>query len=82
MGLFNNYVTLKLPFFETPTPHYHVSSRIDHKTPFTLRQVWHGYTPFIIYFSFLKLKKPQRYAPTHDTSIHVFKQLNQIARFK
>ena len=39
---------------------------------------------FIIYFSFLKLrkKKKQRYARTRDTSTHVFKQLNQILRFK
>ena len=27
-------------------------------------------------------KKSQRYAPTHDTSTHVFKQLNQIGLFK
>ena len=42
MGPFNNYVTLKLPFFD---PRY-------------------------------------AYAPNHDTFTHVFKQLNQIVRFK
>ena len=26
------------------------------------------------------MKKKQRYTPTHDTSTHVFKQLNQIIR--
>ena len=49
--------------------------------PLTLRHTWHRYL-LIIYFSFLKLKKKQRYAPTHDTSTHVFKRINQIARFK
>ena len=87
MGLFINHVTLKLPFFEPPTPHHHASSRMITRLP--LRYVAPDTdTPpphpptFLIYFSFLKLKKPQRYAPNHDTSTHVFKQLNQIVRFK
>ena len=25
---------------------------------------------------------PQRYAPTHDTSTHIFKQVNQTVRFR
>ena len=71
MGLFNNYVTLKLTFFNTPSPPHHASSC----------HAWHKY-PFYHLFLFFEAEKSQRYAPTHNTSTHVFKQLNQIARFK
>ena len=42
-------------------------------------------TQYPLYHLFLFFeveKKAQRYAPTHDPSTHVFKQLNQIVRFK
>ena len=58
LGSFNNYVTLKLPFFEPPTssPLHFITN--DQKTPLTLRHACYRYLPpFIIYFSFLKLKK-------------------------
>ena len=67
----NNYVTLKL------------LSQIITRPP--LRYVMPDTDPpFIIYFSFLKLKKKnkQRCTPSHDTSTHVFKQLNPIVMFK
>ena len=38
--------------------------------------------PFVVYFSILKFKKLQSYAPTHDTSTHFFKELKHIVRFK
>lgn len=78
-GLFKNYVMLKLP---THSPPLHLITN-DHKIPFTLYDTWNRYPAFIICFSFLKLKKQkQRYAPTWDTSTHVFKKLKQIVRFK
>ena len=40
-------------------------------------------TPLYRLFLFFEVEKQfKRYAPTHDTSTHVFKQLNQIFRFK
>ena len=48
----------------------------------TLKLPFLRYHPFIIDFSFLKLKKKQRYTPTHDTCTHGFKQLDQIVWFK
>ena len=56
--LFNNYVTLKLPFLTHPPPPSRFITN-DHKTPapyFTsnLTQIL---SPFIIYFSFWRLKK-------------------------
>ena len=82
LGLFNNYVTLKLPFLEPPTPHHHASSRMTTKP--TLCYVMPDTdTPLYHLFLFFEVeKKPQRYAPTYDTSTHVFKQLNQIVKFK
>ena len=56
----------KLPFFDPPNSHHHVSLRM-------ICHVWHRYPSFIIDFSFLKLKKNQWCATTHDTSSHVFK---------
>ena len=67
LGLFNIYATLKLPFSDPPI---------------TLHHEWSKDPPFIIYISFLKLKKKRKIRTIHDTSIHVFKQLNQIVRFK
>ena len=78
-GTFNNYVTQKLLFFDTPTLHHHASSRLITGTLLHYVTLLTQIPPFIIYFSFLKLKK--RYAPTNDTSTHAFKQLNQIVRF-
>ena len=78
-GPFNNYVTLKLPSFDTPTLHHHASSRLITEPLLHYFTLLTQIPPFIIYFSFLKLKK--RYAPTNDTSTHAFKQLNQIVRF-
>ena len=57
-GPFNNYVALKLTFFEPPTPHHHASSRMITRPP--LRFVTPDTDtrlPFIICFSFLKLKR-------------------------
>ena len=79
--LFNNYVTLKLPFFDPPIPHHHASSRMITRPH--LRYVkFDTDAPFIIYFSFLNSKKTPKIRTLHNTSTHIFKQLNQIARFK
>ena len=80
-GQFNNYLMLKSPFLTYPLlspPSRFITN--DHKTP--LRYIApETDAPFII--SFLKLKKSsQRHAPTHGTSTHVFKPINQIVRFK
>ena len=69
------------PTSPPPPHHHHASSRMITK-PFLRYVTPDTDTQFIIYFSFLKLKKKQRYAPTNDTSTHVFKQLNQIVKFK
>ena len=54
MGPSNNYVTLKLPFFDQPTTRHHATSRMK---PPLLRYVTPDTDPpFIIYFCFLKLK--------------------------
>ena len=54
MGMFNNYVTLKVPFFDQPTTRHHATSRMK---PPLLRYVTPDTDPpFIIYFCFLKLK--------------------------
>ena len=75
--MFHNCFLLKLLFFDplTPLPPSPFIAN-DHMTPL-------GYvtpdtdTPLLSFFSlYLKFKKPQRYASTHDTSTHVFKQLN------
>ena len=61
---------LKLPFFEPPTPHHHASSRVITRLPFTPDKDALLYHLFL----FFEVKKEkQRYAPTHDTSTHVFK---------
>ena len=39
-------------------------------------------TPFIIFFSFFEFEKNLKDTPTHDSFTHVFKQPNQILRFK
>ena len=87
-GLFNNYVTQKFPFFDTPTPPTPLPSPSrfitnGHKTP-PLRYVTPD-TDTSLYHLFLFFeveKKSQRYASTYGTSTHVFKQQNQIVRFK
>ena len=78
-GLFNNYFRLKLPFLTHPLP----TITNDHKN-LTLRHARHRYSLYHLFLFFFEVekKKPQRYAPTRDTSTHVFKQLNQIAKFK
>ena len=81
--LFNNYVILKLSFFNPPHPYHHGSSRMITRPP--SRYVTSDIdTPPLLYqlFLFFQVKKTQRCALTHDTSTHVFKQLNQIVRFK
>ena len=85
-GLFNNCVTLKLLSCETPTPHHHTSSRIITKSPFCYVTLD---TDTDLYHLFLIFEAEKKkiyiyiyYAPTHDTSTCVFKQLNQIVRFK
>ena len=35
-----------------------------------------------LFFEIEKKQQQQRYAPNHDASSHVFKQLSQIVRFK
>ena len=73
-GLFNNYVTQKFPFFDTPTPPTPLPSPSrfitnGHKTPppyvtSRLTQI----PLFIIYFSSLKLKKNPK--DTHPPMAH------------
>ena len=50
MGLFNNYVALKLPFFNPPTPHHHASSRmiewLRYVTPNTDTSLYHLFLLF------------------------------------
>ena len=86
-GSLDNYFTLKLPFLDQPNPHHYSLSRMIRRLPLRYVTLDTDPPPFVIYFSFLKLKKKkqkktQRYGPTHYTSTHVFKQLNQIVRFK
>ena len=81
-GLFINCFTLKLPFFNTPTPHHHASSRMITKAPLHYVTPDTGTPLYHLFLVFEVEKNPQRYAPTHKTSIHVFRQLNQIVRFK
>ena len=64
----------------------------DQKTPLTLRHAWHrSHPPPLLCYLFLffevekkqtNKQKKQRYGPTHYTSTNVYKQLNQIIRFK
>ena len=87
MGPFNNYVTLKLPFFDQPTTRHHASSRMITRPLPLLSYVTPDTDPSLYHlFLFLEVeKKPkirQRYAPNHDTFTHAFRQLNQIVRFK
>ena len=77
--LFSNQVTLKLLFFGLFTIMLH--HEWLQGCPYVMSRPTQ-IPSFIISLSFLKLKKKQRYPPTHDTSTHVFKQLNQIVRFK
>ena len=66
--LFNNYVTLKLPFFDPPSPHYHASSRVIAGTPLMLRHAWHRY-PLLSFDSvFWSWNKIRSYTSTHGTS--------------
>ena len=74
-GSFNNYVTLKLPLTNPPlpSPHHYASSRMITKPP--LRYVMPDTnTLFIIYFSFLKLKKNPK--DTHPPMTHPLMFLN------
>ena len=63
MGLFNNYVRLKLSFFNPPTPIYHASSRM------TTRPLLHYVTPdtdnplFHLFLFFEVEKKPKDMHP-------------------
>ena len=54
LGLFNNYVTLKLPFFNPPTPHHYASSRMIAKLH--LRHAWH-IKPLYHLFLFFEVEK-------------------------
>ena len=72
-GLFNNYVTLKLPFFDRNLPSRFIAN--DLKTPLYLTsRLYH----FFLFWSWKKTPKIR----THDTSNDVFKPLNQFIRFK
>ena len=51
-------------------PTHHTSSRMIKRSPF-----------YNLYL-FLEAEKKTKIRTIHDTSIHVFKQLNQIVRFK
>ena len=92
MGQFNNYVTLKLPFYDPPTIPPTITLRHEWSQNLfsLLRYVTPDAYPTTLYhlfffFEFEKKKQQtnkQRYAFTHDTSTHVFKQLNQIVSFK
>ena len=62
--LFNNYVTLKLPFFWPTHPHHHVSLRMITRPLLLLLHAWHWYLSFIIYFS-LKKNEDTRPPMTH-----------------
>ena len=80
-GLFNNYVTLKLPLFWSLHPHHHASLRMITR-PSCVTSRLTQISPLYHFFLFFEVEKKQRYAPTHYTSTHIFKQLNQIVRFK
>ena len=86
MGPFNNYVTLKLPLLTNPPPAITLRHEwLQDPSPILRYVTPDTDPPFIIYFSFLKLKRKQIYdkISIHPyTSTHVFMQLNQIVRFK
>ena len=87
MGSFNKYAMLKLRFFDQSTIRHHASSRRSQYLSPLLRYVTPDIDPplyhlFLIFEVVKKTKIRQRYAPTHDTSTHVFRKLNQIVRFK
>ena len=61
----HNYITLKLPFFDPPTPHHHASSRIITRPP--LRYVTPDTdTPLYHLFLFFEVEKKDTQPPmTH-----------------
>ena len=73
-GLFNNCVTLKLPFFDPPTIMLYYKWWQD--PPYVTWRLTQT-SPLFHLFLFLEVEIKQRYAPTH-----CFKQLNQIVRFR
>ena len=82
-GPVNNYVMLYhyVTLFWITHAHHHASSRMITRPPY-VRSHLMQIPPFIMYVSFLMLKKKQRHALTHDSFHHVLKQLNQVVRFK
>ena len=66
-GLFNNCVTLKWPFFDPPTPHHQASSQMITRPPLHYVTPDTDTPPFIIYFSFWKLKKNETKKTNKDT---------------
>ena len=71
-GLFNNYITLKLRIFEPDTPNHQAPSRMITRLPFCYFTPDTD-APLYHLFLFFEVEKKQRYAPTNDTSTHVFK---------
>ena len=60
MGPFNNYVTLKLPFFDQPTTRHHASSRMITRPLPLLRYVTPDTDPSLYHlFLFLEVEKKQ-----------------------
>ena len=66
-GPFNNYVTLKLPFFDPPTPHHHVSSRIITRPPLCYVTP-DSDTPLYQLFLLIEIEKKNK--DTHPTMTH------------
>ena len=77
LELFNNYFTLKLSFFEAS--HFITN---DQKTPLTLHHARHRYPLYHLFLFFEVEKTPSKIRTNHNTFTHVFKQLNEIVRFK
>ena len=69
MGLFNNYVMLKLTFFDPPTPHHHALSQMITKpplpyvTPDTYTSLYH----LFLFFEVEKKNKDRHPLMTHLT---------------
>ena len=72
MGLFNKYVTLKLPFFDQPTIRHHASSRRSQCPSPLLRYVPPDTDPPLYHlFLIFEVVKKQRYdKDTHPPMIH------------
>ena len=74
---------LKLLFFWPTHPHHHASSQMITRPPLRYVTADTDTTlPLIILFLFFEVEEKKDTHPPMTPSTHVFKQLNQIARFK